>query len=97
MSFLFRTSDQLNNVLGTSLIQTAEVEHCQNSFGIAITDSVVGKIVFSGDCVPDKNLVACGVNAQLLIHEATFEDGKEADAAFKKHSTVSQAIKVANE
>lgn len=73
------------------------MEHCTHSFGVAITDSKIGKIVFSGDCVPDENLVACGKNAELLIHEATFEDGKEEDAAFKKHSTVSQAIKVANE
>lgn len=35
------------------------------------------------------------LGASLLVHEATFEDGLEALAAEKRHSTVSQALFVA--
>ena len=34
------------------------------------------------------------MNSDLLIHEATMEDGWEAEALKKKHSTTSQAIQV---
>jgi ribonuclease Z len=35
------------------------------------------------------------MGADLLIHEATFEDGMEAEAALKRHSTVGEALDVA--
>jgi len=36
-----------------------------------------------------------GLDTDLLIHEATFEDGMEEDAVLKRHSTVGDAIDVA--
>ena len=50
------------------------------------------KIVYSGDTIPCDRLARAGVDASILIHEATFDDSKEEMAAQKKHSTVSQAI-----
>ena len=35
-----------------------------------------------------------GADSDVLIHEATMEDGWEEEAAKKRHSTTSQAIKV---
>merc|ERR1712238_586007 len=35
-----------------------------------------------------------GAAVDLLIHEATFEDGMEADAVLKRHSTVGEALQI---
>ena len=35
-----------------------------------------------------------GADSDVLIHEATMEDGWEEEAGKKRHSTTSQAIKV---
>jgi ribonuclease BN (tRNA processing enzyme) len=53
------------------------------------------KIVYSGDTRPSDNLIAFGRNATLLIHEATFEDDKLAEAMGKRHSTILEACEVA--
>lgn len=50
------------------------------------------KLTFSGDTVPCDSLIELGRNSTLLIHEATLEDTLTASAAFKRHSTISQAI-----
>lgn len=50
------------------------------------------KLTFSGDTIPCDALVQLGRNSTLLIHEATLEDTLAASAAFKRHSTISQAI-----
>ena len=52
-------------------------------------------IVYSGDTMPSEKLIAMGKKCDLLIHEATMEDELEADARLKFHSTISQAIEVA--
>ncbi|XP_074649588.1 zinc phosphodiesterase ELAC protein 2-like isoform X2 [Tubulanus polymorphus] len=61
------------------------VEHCKNSFGIAITHKQGWKITYSGDTMPTQNLVQAGIDSDILIHEATMEDGMEDDAKFKTH------------
>jgi len=51
------------------------------------------KLVYSGDTLPyDAGLIAAARGATLVIHEATFEDGKEAEALLRKHSTIGQAL-----
>ncbi|KAJ0404298.1 hypothetical protein P43SY_003211 [Pythium insidiosum] len=47
------------------------------------------------DTKPCDQLVRAGMDATLLIHEATFDDTMEDDAERKKHSTVGQALGVA--
>lgn len=49
-------------------------------------------IYFSGDTIFCQNLITLGQNCDLLIHEATMEDGLEKLAKSKLHSTTSQAI-----
>lgn len=49
---------------------------------------------YSGDTRPDEGLIDAGLNADLLIHEATIEDSLPETADYKGHSTVGQAIDV---
>jgi len=55
------------------------------------------KIVYSGDTRPCPRLSQLGVNASLLIHEATFDDLKQDEAIKKRHSTVTEALQVARD
>ena len=43
-----------------------------------------------GDTMPCENLLKIGHGSNLLIHEATMEDGMEQEAKEKTHSTMSQ-------
>jgi ribonuclease Z len=49
------------------------------------------KIVYSGDTRPFKGLAKFAASADLLIHEATFDDGLAEKAELDGHSTPSQA------
>ena len=49
---------------------------------------------FSGDTRPTQNLVDAGLNATVLIHEATMAEEELELAKTKGHSTVGQAIDV---
>ena len=52
------------------------------------------KVVYSGDCLPSQPLARAGRGCDLLIHEATFDDSRSADAARKRHCTTGQAAQV---
>ena len=53
------------------------------------------KVVYSGDTRPCGALAEAGNGASLLIHEATFDDELAGDAIDKRHSTLSEALSVA--
>ncbi len=53
------------------------------------------KIVYTGDTRPSKNLVKFAENADLLIHDATFDDELHERAREDGHSTPSQAAETA--
>jgi ribonuclease Z len=55
------------------------------------------KIVYTGDTRPSKPLVRLAENANLLIHEATFDDELFERAGEDGHSTPSQAAETAKE
>lgn len=55
------------------------------------------KIVYTGDTMPAENLVKLAENADLLIHEATFDDELVERAGEDGHSTPSQAAEIAKE
>jgi len=55
------------------------------------------KIVYSGDCTYSESTVEAAKNADLLIHEGTFDSSKKAEAAERFHSTVEDAARVAKE
>ncbi|XP_040856910.1 zinc phosphodiesterase ELAC protein 2 isoform X2 [Ochotona curzoniae] len=74
--------------------QTCLVRHCKHAYGCALVHTSGWKVVYSGDTMPCEALVQMGKDANLLIHEATLEDGLEEEAVEKTHSTTSQAIGV---
>ena len=49
---------------------------------------------FSGDTKPTEVLAEVGLNAKLLIHEASMADDQAEMARLKAHSTVGQAIDI---
>jgi len=53
------------------------------------------KITYSGDTRPSQKLVELAKESHILIHEATFEAGKEDKASETGHSTASEAAKIA--
>lgn len=53
------------------------------------------KVVYSGDTAPSDRVIEFAENADLLIHEATFDDSLVSKAIEDKHSTASQAAEVA--
>ena len=55
------------------------------------------KIVYSGDTRPTEGLLEAASGADVLIHEATFDDSLACKADENRHSTVTQAAEVAKE
>jgi ribonuclease Z len=68
---------------------------------ILTSEMVVGtrrpgrKIVYSGDTRPTRNIVALSASADVLIHDATYDDSLLDRAVEYGHSTASQAAEVA--
>ncbi|XP_076036405.1 ribonuclease Z [Oratosquilla oratoria] len=85
---------ELCHTLDMKAVDMTYVEHCPNSFGVALTHTNGWKVVYSGDTMPCKGLVDIGQDCDLLIHEATMEDELLEDALIKTHSTTSQAIQI---
>ncbi|WVQ81072.1 hypothetical protein IAT38_003194 [Cryptococcus sp. DSM 104549] len=88
------SATKMLDALGLKSIQTPGVPHRGKSYGLALEHRSGWKVVYSGDTKPSGNLVRAGKGATLLIHEATMEDGMEAAAASKGHSTFSQALDI---
>ncbi|XP_033106695.1 zinc phosphodiesterase ELAC protein 2-like isoform X2 [Anneissia japonica] len=89
-----RQGQALLKKLNLTKFETVPVIHCANAYGVAITHQDGWKIVYSGDTMPCQALVEAGMDADLLIHEATLEDGMEEDARLKRHSMTSEAIDI---
>lgn len=53
------------------------------------------KIVYSGDCMPDQHLIDAAKDADLLIHEGTFDAALKEEASDRSHSTVEDAASTA--
>ena len=84
----------MSNIQAT--MRFTPVRHCSDAYAISIIFSNSFKLVYSGDTEPCEALVEDGQGADLLIHEATFEPEMIHDARKKKHSTISEAIDIAN-
>lgn len=90
----------LKATMGLRSLACVRVVHCAHSYGLVVeTDSATAraKLAFSGDTVRCPALVQAASDAHLLVHEATFEDGLEGEAAAKKHSTTGDAVAVGRE
>ena len=78
-----------------SRVVAVPVNHIYNSYAFLAEGKQGIKVAFSGDCRPSDQLAEIAQEADLLIHEATFEDEKQIEAECKKHSTMSEAIHIA--
>lgn len=76
---------------------TSRVSHCVGAQAVSVEFVSGFRFSYSGDCRPSKNFARIGADSDVLVHEATFEDGLEGDAIAKKHSTTSEALGVAAE
>ncbi|GJD08660.1 Zinc phosphodiesterase ELAC protein 2 [Galdieria sulphuraria] len=76
-------------------IETVPVLHCFHAYGIVLFDNLFEwKMVYSGDTMPCDALIRAGQDANLVIHEATFESTMEQVALEKGHCTYRQALDV---
>jgi ribonuclease Z len=80
--------------LGIHKCTAIPVAHCAYSFAVVFHGTSFGSLAYSGDCRPSKSFAEIAYNADVLIHEATFADGMEADAVVKRHCTVGEALRV---
>jgi len=55
------------------------------------------KIVYSGDTRPSDELAEAATDATLFIHEGTFDERQQAKAESKRHSTIPEALSVAED
>ena len=85
---------KLREELGISCT-SVQVTHCPYSYAVVVDGTAFGRLAYSGDCRPSSRFAVAGNGADVLIHEATFEDGMKEEAVLKKHSTVGEAIEIA--
>ena len=65
-----------------------------HSYAVSIDGTPFGRLAYRGECRPSTTFADAAVNADLLIHEATFEDGMEEEANLKRHCTVGEALMI---
>ena len=100
IQFDLKTSENINNFIKyLDLVQfeTTLVNHMPFSCGLSIQLKNKFRLAYFGDCRPTKNFIKMIKNCDLLIHESTFSPDKIAMAKHLFHSTVDEAISVANE
>ncbi|KAL2398769.1 Zinc phosphodiesterase ELAC protein 2 [Exophiala dermatitidis] len=78
-------------------LQTVKVNHCHGAQAVTVTFQNGFKFSYSGDCRPNERFCEIGKDSDVLVHEATFDDGMEGDAMAKKHCTTGEAVGVALE
>ena len=83
------------SVQGMKEVGMVPVDHVPYSYGVVLEHASGWKLVYSGDTRPCQRLITAGQNATILIHEATFDDSLAEDALAKHHSTMSEALEVA--
>jgi ribonuclease Z len=75
--------DKLNKDLGITGCFAVPVMHCPHAYALVIDGTPFGRAANSGDCRPSMQFAEAALDAGLLIHEATFEDGMEEEAVLK--------------
>ena len=89
---------KLDKILGIKMLESVRVKHCNASYGLILDQNINGdswRLVYSGDARPSDELIQYGQNADLLIHEATFDDSLVQEAKNRFHSTTGEALEVA--
>eukprot|EP00977_Amphora_coffeiformis_P029811 scaffold42830_cov176-Amphora_coffeaeformis.AAC.5 len=86
---------RFKEAIGFTSCQSIQVQHCPYSYAVIIDGTPFGRVVYSGDCRPSQKLALAAKPADLLIHESTFEDSMRAEACLKRHSTIGEALQIA--
>jgi ribonuclease BN (tRNA processing enzyme) len=95
---LLSPEELIQNTLPLYSIVSVFVPHCHLSYAYVLslrTERAPFKLVYSGDTRPSMALVRAGMGADILIHEATFENGMKEEAARKMHCSFGDALGVA--
>ncbi|KAL8900871.1 MAG: hypothetical protein Q9207_005482 [Kuettlingeria erythrocarpa] len=88
-------NDFMQEKTGITNLVTCRVSHCLGAQAVSVTFPTGFKFSYSGDCRPSKYFVDIGRGSTVLVHEATFDDEMQGDAEAKRHSTMGEAIGVA--
>jgi len=93
-------ADQASSIVkrGPLSITSVRVTHCRGAFACVVRcDSDEWAVAYSGDGRPSEHFARkCREEGKLvLIHEATFSDDDKAKALATKHSTTSEALRMA--
>ncbi|KAF7553595.1 hypothetical protein G7Z17_g3494 [Cylindrodendrum hubeiense] len=84
-----------HNNFGLASIKRIPVTHCWRSDAVQIELTSGLRIAYSGDCRPSDDFARECDGAHLLIHECTFDDDMGSHAKKKQHSTMQEALSVA--
>lgn len=96
---------ELYRDLNIQRVDMARALHCSWAYSCSFTFNLddtssnenTFKVSYSGDTRPNSEFVHTGRNSDLLIHEASLDNGLMEEAIAKKHSTVIEAIEVARQ
>ena len=96
------THEMRELVASVGAIRSIPVDHCAHAYALHLEFSLNNfGFVYSGDTRPSDNLIRAvsGTSVSLLLHEATFDDDPRGvkEALGKRHSTVSEALNVAQQ
>jgi ribonuclease Z len=97
--------------VGIKKFSTCRAYHCDWAYSVSITFNLAAddcmemddrpntfKVSYSGDTRPNHYMFAevIGQDSDILIHEATLENGLLEEAKKKRHCTINEAIEVSN-
>ncbi len=87
---------------GLASLETCRAVHCPSSFCVSLTTAKDYRLLYSGDTRPCQDFVelarkgrGVGREPDLLIHEATMGHDLLQDAMAKRHSTITEAMLIA--
>lgn len=87
------------NDLRVQHIETVRAIHCYWAYSVSLKfkldETETFKISFSGDTRPNPKFADVGRGSDLLIHEASLDNDLIEEALAKKHTTIVEAIRIA--
>lgn len=90
---------ELYKALNLVNIETVRAIHCYWAYSVTMTFSVSSdetfRLSFSGDTRPNPAFYRSGMDTDLLIHEASLDDDLIEEALAKKHTTSTEAMRMA--
>lgn len=90
---------ELYDAVHLEKVETVRAIHCYWAYSVNMTfrlsENETFKLSFSGDTRPNPSFFKTGQGADLLIHEASLEDDLIEEALAKKHTTTTEAVRMA--